>query len=168
MRTTDVSVPFRVKRDLSLVPFLLEEPPGEVAHAFGNTPRALQCPQRSSWPRHRGHGAVVSAACPSPRVPPCVPVHFPDPAFKAHVTCSHTHTPSHDCSFSSPLWALPVPQPPLCSGPRQLPPQGLEHGPLCLGPFFLHSHLFSNPAEFCPQNPASSSPVCCFSQRGYH
>lgn len=101
MRTTDVSVPFRVKRDLSLVPFLLEEPPGEVAHAFGNTPRALQCPQRSSWPRHRGHGAVVSAACPSPRVPPRVPVHFPDPAFKAHVTCSHTHTPSHDCSFSS-------------------------------------------------------------------
>lgn len=81
---------------------------------------------------------------------------------------SHSHSLSRLLLLLSPLWALPVPQPPLCSGTRQLPPRGLEHGPLCLGPFFLHSHLFSNPAEFCPQNPASSSPVCCFSERGYH
>lgn len=100
MRTTDVSVPFRVKRDLSLVPFLLEEPPGEVAHAFRNTPRALQCPQRSSWPRHGPRGRRLSCLS-LPAGPSLCPVHFPDPAFKAHVTCSHTHTPSHDCSFSS-------------------------------------------------------------------
>lgn len=90
---------------------------GRWCHAFGNTSRALQCPHVSSSSRRRGHGdhrfsclslPVDSALC------PCAD--FPHSAFRPHITRltlthtrSHTHTPSHT------LWALPVPQPPLCS-----------------------------------------------------
>lgn len=171
MRTTDVSVLYRVKRDLLLVPFLLEEQPGEVVsrlrkHDSGSSvsPDVFVIPAQGarapsffsclSLPTH-------SALC------PCAD--FPDSAFKPPITRSHTHTPSHAPPLlPSPLWALLFPSLPCAQGHVSSLFGALNMGPLRLGPSFLHSHLFSNPAEFCSQNPASSSPVFCFSELGYH